>query len=174
MLPGWQSRSTQGTGHLQAPRPQHWCPDTCSCISYSRRQDTSGKKMLLQRWAWPGLPSTTRKAPVPRRNELWFIYTRVPHLFCPPRGLLQSLGRLFPPEQEPGYSNKVTSHPTLSQSKQARPHAGHHGAGRDCTGGGKKLLRHYSSKFLPPTPSFYPRPQKKKELINKKKGFHQD
>lgn len=67
-------------------------PDTPSSIYCGTTPATSGKKEILQSWAWPGMPRTTRRAPVPTGNEPWLIYTRVPHLSCPPQGLLQALG----------------------------------------------------------------------------------
>ena len=86
MLPGWRRRSAQGTGHLQAPRPQHWDPDTSSCISYSRRQDTSGKKEASSGTGTARTATHHQEGSSPKREQT------LVHLHKGPTPLLPTLG----------------------------------------------------------------------------------
>lgn len=83
------------------------------------------------------------------RNDPWLIYTRSPTSPAHPR-ISPSPWEVVPSPAGARLLKQGTNHLVLSQSKQARPRAGHHGAGRDSSSSGEKLLRCHSSRF--PTP----------------------
>lgn len=159
MLPGWQSRSTQGTGHLQAPRPQHWCPDTCSCISYSRRQDTSGKKDASSEMGMARTAIHHQEGSSPKKERT------VVHLYKGPTPLLLTPGsppvagkvvpsrtgaRLLKQGDKPSHAVPVQTSQTTRWPPRSRQrlHQGWEKASQTL----QLQVSTSNSKFLPPTP----------------------